>query len=232
MKKLIIILVFIPFLAFTQESKFYLTKRDTLYIYFNENLKLNNTSKYYSNIVDNKKIVGLETKYLLFSDSIKIHKDILFEKEKKEEKKGIVVSRPYRSSEFGILFKRIDHYVDCASILNNEISYHSYRKDFETVNTKKYDSIRFDKEVVFKRLKIQNESGFYSSKILEEKKLKKLNVFIFDASHKNYLDLVKLVANNPFVLFIYREKINFRYSTITNGLLFEEVIYEFPEHRL
>lgn len=176
MKKFIIILFFTPFLVFTQESKFYLTKRDTLYIYYNENIRVNNTSKYYSIIENNKKIVGLETKYLLFSDSIKIHKDILFEKEKKEEKKGIVVSRPYRSSEFGILFKRIDNYVDCIPILSNGIYYNSYRKDFETVNIKNYDSISFDKEVVFKRLRIQNESGFYSSKILVEKQLKKSNV--------------------------------------------------------
>ena len=106
MKYLFLILLSVNF-VYSQESKYYLKKRDTLYIFIDENIRLDFSAKRHKDIFLNNKKVGVETIYNLFSDSIKIHRDIQIKEEIDNFNNNQIVSRPYNSSDLGIDFYKI-----------------------------------------------------------------------------------------------------------------------------
>lgn len=225
MKYLFLILLSVNF-VYSQESKYYLKKRDTLYIFIDENIRLDFSAKRHKDIFLNNKKVGVETIYNLFSDSIKIHRDIQIKEEIDNFNNNQIVSRPYNSSDLGIDFYKITSNLDYITKINEirSKSFSILKKRHSKLNMTKIDSVNYDMDT-YSFSSYRNETNIFSSITLSSFELKKLNVFVFDKTQENYNRLIKMVSEIPYIIFFCSEKLGKGYKDGPDWFIFDEVVY-------
>ncbi len=225
MKKIFLLFI-ISVNLYAQDTSFFLKKRDTLYILIDENMRLNYTQEINQNIVENNKLEGVETIYNVFSDTIKVARDVYKNKEAEDYKKGYFVPRYTHTWDFGMDFVKItSNFEYLLKIKNQKIKTYNnviLKKniDLKTID----DTIAFDKKV-YSNYEFNNETGLFNSLILSSDHLQKLNTFYLDKTHKKFIELQKIVRDKPYVLFFCRKTIGKYTSNGPVWFLFDEVVY-------
>lgn len=227
MKKLILIISILPFLLSAQESKYYLYKRDTLYIHIDNNIKQIFTSETNNNLWWSEKIDGVETVYTVFSDSLKKIRDVYKKIEEDDFERGLVGRRRLNHSRhFSLDFVR--YTLNYKSLLLVRKTTNSWYKNFRKANKKKLkslkDSIDYDKKL-YANDNFKNETGVFTSLILSSDDLKKLNTFYLDSTNKKFIELHKIIKEKPYVLFICIKNIGKYKKDGPDCFLFNEVFY-------
>lgn len=216
-----------------QESKFFLKKRDTLYVYFNDSIKGKNIITF-NHIIKSKNSVGMETIYKVCSDTSLFYRNRMKNKIKEALKRGLIIgaSGQLLPNDYGVDFIRYSNIfegVECDLSWYNKY-YEDSKKEFLTTNIYKNDSISFDKRMN-NYININPKCRKYNSLIFTLQELKNKNVFILGKTEESYHSLNKLVTEKPLIIFFYREETQNEYNE-TIQYIFDEVVRKVPSRIL